>query len=104
MSSSNFKTRPSYIHTILTFISIIELAMSTGGVVREKFGVLYDTGSTLSLLIIFCCIQVNGEYGWRRFVLDGRRGFTDYSTVVFSGGWRSGFHRSRRAKGLAAIE
>ncbi|MFS7969043.1 hypothetical protein Hanom_Chr09g00804531 [Helianthus anomalus] len=44
------------------------------------------------------------EYGWRRFVLDGMRGFIDYSTVVPSGGWRSGFRASRRAKGLAAIE
>uniref|UniRef100_A0A251VRG7 Uncharacterized protein n=1 Tax=Helianthus annuus TaxID=4232 RepID=A0A251VRG7_HELAN len=48
--------------------------------------------------------QVKGKYGWRRFVLDGRRGFTDYSTVVPSSGWRSGFRASGRAKGLAAVE
>ncbi|MFS7915469.1 hypothetical protein Hanom_Chr02g00165691 [Helianthus anomalus] len=30
--------------------------------------------------------------------------FTDYSTAVPSGGWRSGFRASGRAKGLAAVE
>ncbi|KAF5822984.1 hypothetical protein HanXRQr2_Chr01g0033321 [Helianthus annuus] len=60
--------------------------------------------STLTLSIIFYGIQVKGKYGWRRFVLDGRRGFTDYSTVVPSSGWRSGFRASGRAKGLAAVE
>ncbi|MFS7910437.1 hypothetical protein Hanom_Chr02g00106351 [Helianthus anomalus] len=38
------------------------------------------------------------------FVLDGRRGFTDYSIVVSLDGWRSGFRASGRAKGLAAVE
>ncbi|KAJ0601498.1 hypothetical protein HanRHA438_Chr00c01g0842611 [Helianthus annuus] len=47
---------------------------------------------------------VKDVYGWRRFVLDGRRGFTDYSSVVPSGGWRSGFRASERAKGLAVVE
>ncbi|MFS7971625.1 hypothetical protein Hanom_Chr09g00835041 [Helianthus anomalus] len=47
---------------------------------------------------------VKSEYGWRRFVLDWRRGFTDYSNVVSSGGWRSGFPAFGRAKGLAAIK
>ncbi|MFS7963029.1 hypothetical protein Hanom_Chr08g00733371 [Helianthus anomalus] len=36
--------------------------------------------------------------------LDGRRDFTDYSTVVPSGRWRSGFRASGRAKGLATVE
>ncbi|KAJ0481531.1 hypothetical protein HanIR_Chr13g0643541 [Helianthus annuus] len=35
--------------------------------------------------------------------MNGKRGFTDYSTVMHSGEWRSGFRASRRAKGLAAI-
>ncbi|MFS7932247.1 hypothetical protein Hanom_Chr04g00365601 [Helianthus anomalus] len=48
--------------------------------------------------------NVKVEYGWRRFILDGRRGFTDYSTDVSSGGWRSGFRASRRANGLATVE
>ncbi|MFS8005388.1 hypothetical protein Hanom_Chr13g01236821 [Helianthus anomalus] len=71
---------------------------------EERFGVTCDPGSTRTLPIIFCGIQVKGEYGWRRFVLDERRGFTDYSTVVPSGGWRSGFRASERAKGLATVE
>ncbi|MFS8003361.1 hypothetical protein Hanom_Chr13g01213101 [Helianthus anomalus] len=45
-----------------------------------------------------------GEYGWRWFVLDWRRGFTDYSTVVHSGGWMLRFRASGRDKGLAAVE
>ncbi|MFS8031855.1 hypothetical protein Hanom_Chr17g01550831 [Helianthus anomalus] len=65
---------------------------------------LLDSGSTITLPIIFCGIGVKGEYGWRRFVLDRRRSFTDYSTVVHSGGWRSGFRASGRTKGLAAVE
>ncbi|MFS7989224.1 hypothetical protein Hanom_Chr11g01044211 [Helianthus anomalus] len=52
-----------------------------------------------SLLIIFCGIQVWAENGWRLFFLNGRRSFTDYSTWVPSGGWRSGFRESGRAKG-----
>ncbi|MFS7918335.1 hypothetical protein Hanom_Chr03g00199771 [Helianthus anomalus] len=72
--------------------------------VGEKLNVSYDLDSIPTLSIIFCGIQVKGEYGWRRFVLDGRRGFTDYSNVVPSGGWRSGFCASGRAKGLAAVE
>ncbi|MFS7998519.1 hypothetical protein Hanom_Chr12g01154821 [Helianthus anomalus] len=72
--------------------------------VEEKFIVLCDPGSTLNLSIIFCVIQVKAEYAWRRFVLDGRRVFTDYSTVVPLGGWRSGFRASREAKGLAAVK
>ncbi|MFS7979623.1 hypothetical protein Hanom_Chr10g00929881 [Helianthus anomalus] len=63
-----------------------------------------DPGSTSTLLIIFCDIRVKGRYVWRRFVLDRRRGFTDYSTVVPSDGWRSGFRASVRAKGLTAVE
>ncbi|MFS8022616.1 hypothetical protein Hanom_Chr16g01441611 [Helianthus anomalus] len=43
--------------------------MSYDGVVFCRLGVSYDT-STLTLSIIFCGIQVNGEYVWRRFVLD----------------------------------
>ncbi|MFS7994445.1 hypothetical protein Hanom_Chr12g01106161 [Helianthus anomalus] len=31
-------------------------------------------------------IKVKGEHGWCRFLLDGRRGFNDYSIVVPSGG------------------
>ncbi|MFS7901739.1 hypothetical protein Hanom_Chr01g00003261 [Helianthus anomalus] len=72
--------------------------------VGKRFGVSYDSSSTLIHPIIFCGIQVKSEYGWRRFVLDGRRRFTDYSTVVSSGGWRSGFRVSEKAKGLAAVE
>ncbi|MFS7977643.1 hypothetical protein Hanom_Chr10g00906421 [Helianthus anomalus] len=63
-----------------------------------------DSSSTHVLPIIFCDIQVIGGYRWRRFILDERRGFTDYSTVVLSGGWRPGFRASGRAKGLAAVE
>ncbi|KAF5758181.1 putative transcription factor BES/BZR family [Helianthus annuus] len=48
--------------------------------------------------------KVKSEYGWHRFDLDGRRVFTDYSTIVSSGGWRSGFHTSGSAKGLATIK
>ncbi|MFS7986893.1 hypothetical protein Hanom_Chr11g01015601 [Helianthus anomalus] len=77
---------------------------ASGGVVGEKLGVSYDPGSTPTLPIIFCGIQAKGEYGWRWFVLDERRGFTDYSTVVPSGEWRSGFRASGRAKGMAAVE
>ncbi|MFS7946207.1 hypothetical protein Hanom_Chr06g00533291 [Helianthus anomalus] len=73
-------------------------------VVGERLGVPCDPGSTLTLPIIFCGIQVMGEYGWCRFVLDGSRGFTDYSTVVPSGGWRLGLRASVRAKGLAVVE
>ncbi|MFS7987011.1 hypothetical protein Hanom_Chr11g01016981 [Helianthus anomalus] len=73
--------------------------------VGEKLSVSCDPALTPTLLIIFCGIQVKGKYGWRRFVLDGRlgftdgwrrfvfngrRGFNDYSTVVLSDGWRSG--------------
>ncbi|MFS7933406.1 hypothetical protein Hanom_Chr04g00379421 [Helianthus anomalus] len=73
-------------------------------VVGEKFGIPCDSGSTTTLLIIFCDIRVKGEYRWHRFVLDGRRSFTDYSTVVPSSGWKSGFRASGRAKGLATVE
>ncbi|MFS7921098.1 hypothetical protein Hanom_Chr03g00232711 [Helianthus anomalus] len=45
-----------------------------------------DLGSTLVVPIIFCGIQVTVEYGWRRFVLVGRRVLFDYSNVVPSGG------------------
>ncbi|MFS7923681.1 hypothetical protein Hanom_Chr03g00263631 [Helianthus anomalus] len=76
----------------------------SGEVVREKLGVPCDPGPTQTLPIIFFGIQVKGEYGWRPFVLDGRRGFTDYSIVVSLDGWRSGFRASGRAKGLAAVE
>ncbi|KAJ0579019.1 hypothetical protein HanIR_Chr05g0254311 [Helianthus annuus] len=73
-------------------------------VVGNKIGVSCDSVSILTLLIILCGIRVKSEYGWRRFDLDGRRGLTDYSTVVLSGGWRSGFRASGRDKGLTAIE
>ncbi|MFS7950018.1 hypothetical protein Hanom_Chr06g00578451 [Helianthus anomalus] len=53
---------------------------------------------------MFLVTQVKGEYGWRRIALDGRRVFTDYSTVVPSGGCRLGFRASGRVKGLAAVE
>ncbi|KAJ0853001.1 hypothetical protein HanRHA438_Chr14g0646151 [Helianthus annuus] len=39
-----------------------------------------------------------------QFIFDGRRGFTDYSTVMHSGGWRSCFCASRKVKWLAAVE
>ncbi|MFS7914390.1 hypothetical protein Hanom_Chr02g00152791 [Helianthus anomalus] len=51
------------------------------------------------IIIILCGIKVKGEYGWRRFVMDGRRGFTNYSTVVPLGEWRSGFRVYERANG-----
>ncbi|MFS7988158.1 hypothetical protein Hanom_Chr11g01031361 [Helianthus anomalus] len=76
----------------------------SGGVVVERLGVSCDQGSSPTIPIILCGIQMKGEYGWRRFVLDGRQGFTDYSTFVPSGGWRSGFRAYGRAKGLAAVE
>ncbi|MFS7976892.1 hypothetical protein Hanom_Chr10g00897681 [Helianthus anomalus] len=50
--------------------------------VGEKLGVHSDPGSIPTLPIIFCDIQVKGEYEWRRLVLDGRRGFNDYLIVV----------------------
>ncbi|KAF5822430.1 hypothetical protein HanXRQr2_Chr01g0026401 [Helianthus annuus] len=71
---------------------------------RISFQLCWWSGSTPTLPIIFCGIQVKGEYGWRRFVLDGRRGFTDYSTVMPSGGWMSGFRAYGRAKRLATVE
>ncbi|MFS7902405.1 hypothetical protein Hanom_Chr01g00010911 [Helianthus anomalus] len=70
--------------------------------VEERLSVPWDPDSTLTLHIILCGIQVKGEYGWRWFVLDGRRAFTGYSTVMPSNGWRSGFLPSGRAKWLAA--
>ncbi|MFS7901751.1 hypothetical protein Hanom_Chr01g00003381 [Helianthus anomalus] len=39
----------------------------------ERLGVSCDTGSTPTLPIIVCGIQVKGKYGWRRFVLDRRQ-------------------------------
>ncbi|MFS7932770.1 hypothetical protein Hanom_Chr04g00371841 [Helianthus anomalus] len=54
-------------------------------------GVPSDLGSILTF-IIFCAIQVKSEYGWRRFNLDERRDFTDYSIVVPSGGWSGSTH------------
>ncbi|MFS7968855.1 hypothetical protein Hanom_Chr09g00802401 [Helianthus anomalus] len=78
--------------------------MTTGGVVEKRLVVPCDPGSTPTLYIIFYGIQVMCEYGWRRFVLDGRRCFTDYSTVVPSGGWRSTFCATGGVKGLAAVE
>ncbi|MFS7922180.1 hypothetical protein Hanom_Chr03g00245901 [Helianthus anomalus] len=47
--------------------------------------------------------MVKSEYGWRRFVLDGRQCFTYYSTVMPSDGWRSDFRASGRAKELTAV-
>ncbi|MFS7923223.1 hypothetical protein Hanom_Chr03g00258151 [Helianthus anomalus] len=52
--------------------------------VVERLDVPCDPGSTLTLPISFCGIQVKGEYEWRRFVLYGRQDFTDYSIVVLS--------------------
>ncbi|MFS7923152.1 hypothetical protein Hanom_Chr03g00257331 [Helianthus anomalus] len=37
-------------------------------VIGERLSVLCDPYLTLTLTIIFCGIQVKGEYGWRRFV------------------------------------
>ncbi|MFS7961484.1 hypothetical protein Hanom_Chr08g00715601 [Helianthus anomalus] len=48
------------------------------------------------MLVRFHSPNIFCEYGWRRFVFDGRRGFTDYPTVVPSGGWRSCFRVSGR--------
>ncbi|MFS7931686.1 hypothetical protein Hanom_Chr04g00358861 [Helianthus anomalus] len=48
--------------------------------------------------VFFCGIQVKGEYGCR-FILDERRDFTDYSTVMNSDRWRLGFRAPGRAKG-----
>ncbi|MFS7923536.1 hypothetical protein Hanom_Chr03g00261861 [Helianthus anomalus] len=45
--------------------------------VGEKLGVPCDPAFTSTLHIIFRGIQVKGEYGWRWFVLDERRSFTD---------------------------
>ncbi|MFS7973076.1 hypothetical protein Hanom_Chr09g00852341 [Helianthus anomalus] len=76
-------------------------------VVGERIGVPCDSGPIPTLLIIFCGIQVKSEYGWRRFDLDERRGFTDYSTVMPSGGWRSGFRacgESQRAGGGRVVD
>ncbi|MFS7889151.1 hypothetical protein Hanom_Chr00s000003g01603531 [Helianthus anomalus] len=53
----------------------------------------------LTLLIILCDIQVKSEYGWRRFDLDDRQGFTDYSTAVPSDGWMFGFRASGESQG-----
>ncbi|MFS7964486.1 hypothetical protein Hanom_Chr08g00750931 [Helianthus anomalus] len=74
-----------------------------GRVVEKRFGFSCNLRSILTFSIIFCGIQVKGEYVWRRFVLDGRRGFPDYSTVVPSDGWRPGFHASVGDKGLTAV-
>ncbi|MFS7990376.1 hypothetical protein Hanom_Chr11g01058181 [Helianthus anomalus] len=48
------------------------------GVVGEKIGVLCDSGSILTLLFIFCGIQLKSEYRWRQFDLDERRDFANY--------------------------
>ncbi|MFS7985824.1 hypothetical protein Hanom_Chr11g01003161 [Helianthus anomalus] len=40
-----------------------------------------------------------GRLRWCRFVLEGRRGFTDYYTVVPLGGWRPGFRASGERQG-----
>ncbi|KAJ0502198.1 hypothetical protein HanHA300_Chr11g0410071 [Helianthus annuus] len=88
----------------LNFKFVTELCFQcSGGVVVERLGVFCDPSSTSTLPIISRGIQLKGEYEWRRFVLGGRRGFTNYSTVVPSGGW-SGFRASGRAKGLAAVD
>ncbi|MFS7904613.1 hypothetical protein Hanom_Chr01g00038151 [Helianthus anomalus] len=52
----------------------------------ERLGVSCNPSSTLTLPTILCGIQVKGKYEWRRFVLDGRRDFTDYSIGVPSDG------------------
>ncbi|MFS7949688.1 hypothetical protein Hanom_Chr06g00574521 [Helianthus anomalus] len=46
--------------------------LSNNGVVEERLSVSCDSVSTHTLPIIFCGIQVKGEYGCRWFVLDGR--------------------------------
>ncbi|MFS7964646.1 hypothetical protein Hanom_Chr08g00752791 [Helianthus anomalus] len=84
-----------------TFDSPIFLTLVKYG---QKLDILCDLGSTVTLPIIFCGIRVKGKYVWCQFVLDGRRGFTDYSTVVPLDGWMSGFRASGRVKGLAAVE
>ncbi|MFS7950568.1 hypothetical protein Hanom_Chr07g00584771 [Helianthus anomalus] len=66
----------------------------SGGVVRESLGVSCDTSSTPTLPVIRVAPVC---FGW-----DVR--FTDYSIVVSSGGWRSGFRAFGRAKGLATVE
>ncbi|KAJ0602459.1 hypothetical protein HanIR_Chr03g0139961 [Helianthus annuus] len=71
--------------------------------VGERLSVPCELGSTPTLLIIFCGIQVMSEY-WAPVHLGWEARFTDYSTVVPSGRWRSGFHVSGRAKGLATVE
>ncbi|MFS8020116.1 hypothetical protein Hanom_Chr15g01411771 [Helianthus anomalus] len=43
--------------------------------VGKKLGVPCDPGSTPTLPIIFCSIQVKDEYMWRWFILDGKRSF-----------------------------
>ncbi|MFS7931029.1 hypothetical protein Hanom_Chr04g00351171 [Helianthus anomalus] len=78
--------------------------MSSGGVIEERFGISCDLSSTPTLPITFCGIQVKGEYGWRRFVLDGRRAFTDYSTVIPFGRVEVGFSRIWESRGLMAVE
>ncbi|MFS7935246.1 hypothetical protein Hanom_Chr05g00401221 [Helianthus anomalus] len=72
-----------------------------GGVVGERFGVICDSGSTFTLPVIYCSIQLKGKYRWCRFILDRRRGLTDYSTLMPSQ-WMSGFRTSGRGKRLAA--
>ncbi|MFS8017079.1 hypothetical protein Hanom_Chr15g01376041 [Helianthus anomalus] len=37
-----------------------------------------------------------------QFDLDGKRGFTDYTSVVSSGGWRSGFRGSGESQGVGS--
>ncbi|KAM0064040.1 hypothetical protein Hdeb2414_s0003g00097991 [Helianthus debilis subsp. tardiflorus] len=66
---------------------------------RKELVFLVTLGLILTLLVIFWGIQVKSEYGWRRFDLDERQGFTDYSIVVHSSGWRSGFRASRESQG-----
>ncbi|MFS7948583.1 hypothetical protein Hanom_Chr06g00561621 [Helianthus anomalus] len=61
--------------------------------VGKRLGVPSDPGSTPTLAIIFCGIQVKGEYGWCRFVLDERRGFTDYFSCLRTGEGRLSAHR-----------
>ncbi|MFS7990596.1 hypothetical protein Hanom_Chr11g01060671 [Helianthus anomalus] len=68
--------------------------------VGERLGVSCNPNSTSTLSIIFCGIWVNGEYGWRWFVLDMSRCFIDYSIAVPSGGWRTGFSRIWESQGL----
>ncbi|MFS7978680.1 hypothetical protein Hanom_Chr10g00918321 [Helianthus anomalus] len=69
---------------------------------HQGFKLVTDNITTLKPCTLLWVVK--DKYGWRRFVLDGRRAFTGYFTVMSSGGWRSGFRTSGRAKGLEAVK